>query len=66
MRWEKDTIHVILDSDMFFVHDFNFNEYLADNDISAIHQNRDGVVYLWNGFVIFRGGNYNVTECPNQ
>lgn len=53
--WEKDTIHVILDSDMFFIKDFNFNEYLGNNDIAAIHQRRGDIEYLWNGFVIFRG-----------
>lgn len=54
-RWEKDTIHVVLDSDMFFIKDFNFNEYLGDNVISAIHQKRGEVEHLWNGFVIMRG-----------
>lgn len=57
MRWEKDTIHVILDSDMFLVNDFNFNEYLGDNDICAIHQERGEIEYLWNGFVVFKGAN---------
>ncbi len=56
-RWEKDTIHVILDSDMFLISDFNFNEYLGDNDICAIHQRRGNIEYLWNGLVIMRGGN---------
>ncbi|MFA7658016.1 MAG: hypothetical protein WCY19_01125 [Candidatus Gastranaerophilaceae bacterium] len=60
-RWEKDTIHVILDSDMFFISDFNFNEYLRDNDICAIHQRRGDIEYLWNGFVIIRGG-----ELPDK
>lgn len=55
-RWEKDTIHVIFDSDMFFVSDFNFNEYLGDNDICAIHQHRGEIQYLWNGIVIMKGG----------
>lgn len=56
-RWEKDTIHVIFDSDMFFIKDFSFNEYLGDNDICAIHQRRGDIEYLWNGIVIMRGGN---------
>jgi hypothetical protein len=56
-RWEKDTIHVIFDSDMFFVNDFNFNEYLGDNDICAIHQRRGDIEYLWNGIVVMRGAN---------
>lgn len=55
-RWEKDTIHVIFDSDMFFINDFHFNDYLGDNDICAIHQCRGDVEYLWNGIVIMRGG----------
>lgn len=54
-RWEKDTIHVIFDSDMFFIKDFNFNEFLGDNDICAIHQRRGDIEYLWNGFVIMKG-----------
>lgn len=40
---------------MFFISDFNFNEYLGDNDICAIHQKRGNVDYLWNGFVIMKG-----------
>lgn len=60
-RWEKDTIHVIFDSDMFFIKDFNFNEYLGDNDICAIHQRRGDIEYLWNGIVIMRGG-----ELPDK
>lgn len=56
-RWEKDTIQVIFDSDMFFINDFNFNEYLGDNDICAIHQRRGHIEYLWNGIVVMRGGN---------
>jgi len=60
-RWEKDTIHVIFDSDMFFVSDFNFNEFLGKNDICAIHQRRGNIEYLWNGFVIMRGG-----ELPDK
>ncbi|HNW25768.1 MAG TPA: hypothetical protein PLG15_00390 [Candidatus Gastranaerophilaceae bacterium] len=55
-RWEKDTIHVVLDSDMFFIKDFCFNEYLGDNDICAIHQRRENIEYPWNGIMIF-GGN---------
>lgn len=60
-RWEKNTIHVIFDSDMFFIRDFNFNEYLGDNQIAAIHQRRGDIQYLWNGFVIMRGG-----ELPDK
>lgn len=54
-RWEKDTIHVIFDSDMFFINDFNFNEYLGDNQIAAIHQRRGDIEYLWNGIVVMKG-----------
>jgi len=60
-RWEKDTIHVIFDSDMFFINDFNFNEYLGDNDICAIHQRRNNIEYLWNGIVIMKGA-----ELPDK
>lgn len=56
-RWEKDTIHVVFDSDMFFIQDFNFNDFLGDNDICAIHQRRGSIEYLWNGIVVMRGGN---------
>lgn len=56
-RWEKDTIHVVFDSDMFFINDFSFNEYLNDDDICAIHQRRGKIDYLWNGIVIMKGGN---------
>lgn len=54
-RWDKDSIHVILDSDMFFINDFNFNEFLGDNDMCAIHQRREHIEHLWNGFLFFRG-----------
>lgn len=60
-RWEKDTIHVVFDSDMFFIKNFNFNEYLGDNDICAVHQKRGHVEHLWNGFIIMRGG-----ELPDK
>jgi len=60
-RWEKDTIHVVFDSDMFFMRDFNFNEYLGDNDVCAVHQRRNHVEYLWNGIMIMRGG-----ELPDK
>lgn len=56
-RWEKDTIHVMIDSDMFFIKDFNFNEYLGDNDMVAVHQRREHVDYLWNGIAFFKGYN---------
>jgi hypothetical protein len=60
-RWEKDTIHVIIDSDMFFINDFNFNDYLGDNDVVGIHQRRGKVDYLWNGLFFMRGG-----EIPDK
>lgn len=60
-RWEKDTIHVIIDSDMFFVKDFNFNEYLGDNLIAAVHQRREDYEYLWNGFMIMKSA-----ELPDK
>src|SRR5574344_114916 len=53
-RWQKDTIQVLLDSDMVLLKDINFEEYLADNDICAIHQQRQHVDYLWNGFIVMR------------
>lgn len=60
-RWEKDTIHVIIDSDMFFINDFNFNEYIGDNDVCAVQQRREHIEYLWNGLIIMRGG-----EIPDK
>lgn len=60
-RWEKDTIHVMIDSDMFFIKDFNFNEYLGDNDLVGVHQRRENVDYLWNGIYFLRGG-----EIPDK
>lgn len=55
-RWEKDTIHVMIDSDMFFIKEFNFNEALGDNEMVAIHQRRENIDYLWNGILFFKGG----------
>ncbi len=60
-RWEKDTIHVLIDSDMFFIKEFNFNEYLNNNDVVGIHQRRGKIDYLWNGIIVFRGG-----ELPDK
>lgn len=60
-RWEKDTIHVMIDSDMFFIKDFNFNEYLGDNDVVGVHQRRGKIDYLWNGIIVFKGG-----ELPDK
>jgi len=57
-RWDRKHIHVILDSDMFFVNDFNFNEYLGENCVAALHHTSkkdESIEYLWNGFVIFDG-----------
>lgn len=54
-RWEKDTIHCVIDSDMFFIKEFSFNESLADNDVCAIHQRREHIDYLWNGFYFMKG-----------
>lgn len=61
IRWEKDTIHVLIDSDMFFIKDINFNEFLGDNDMCAVHQRRGEIDYLWNGIVVYKGA-----EIPNK
>ena len=61
MRWEKDTIHVIIDSDMFFINDISFNELLGDNDFAGVHQRREHLDYLWNGIMVFRG-----SELPDK
>jgi hypothetical protein len=49
-------ISVIIDSDLFLMKDFSFDEYLADNDIAALPQSRDAGVYIveyfWNCLVI--------------
>ena len=60
-RWEKNTIHVVIDSDMFLIGDISFEKFLADNDICGIHQFRGGVEFLWNGILIFKGG-----ELPDK
>lgn len=65
MRWEKDTIHAQIDSDMFFIKEFNFNEYLGDNDLVAVHQRREQIEYLWNGITIFRGNNLKHKNLMN-
>jgi hypothetical protein len=49
---------------MFFIKDFNFNEYLGENKIASIRivSNRNSEVqYLWNGFVILKGA-----ELPDK
>lgn len=63
-RWQKDTIQVIIDSDMFLIKDVNFNEYLGDNHIAAvrsINKYDSEIQYLWNGFVILKGA-----ELPDK
>ena len=54
LRWDKDTIHCMIDSDMFFIKDFSFNEYLADHELVAVQQRREHVEYLWNGILFMR------------
>jgi hypothetical protein len=60
---EKDTISVIMDSDMFFVKPFCIAEYLGDNEIAAIKQIRGDVNYIWNGIVFI---NHNEIKDINE
>lgn len=56
-RWQKNTIQVVLDSDMFPVEDMSFAELLGDNDIAAVyrecHNEENKIDYLWNALMIF-------------
>ncbi len=48
----KDCYLFILDSDMFFIDNFNIDIYMNNYDIMGIKQSRDKINYLWNGLFI--------------
>lgn len=53
---DKDCYSVILDSDIFLMKPFSFNEFMDGWDIAGVPQSRDGgysiIEYMWNAFVI--------------
>jgi|GEM_PF-1675639 len=51
---EKD-ICVVLDSDMFFIQEFNFKESMEMFDLAFVPQVRDdGILYIWTGLLILK------------
>lgn len=50
---DNDNISVIIDSDIFMLNKFNFENYLGDNDICADYDKRGNINYIWNGLMIF-------------
>lgn len=53
MSIDTENISVIIDSDMFMINKFNFEQYLSNYDICADYDKRKHVNYLWNGLMIF-------------
>lgn len=49
---EKNVISVILDSDMFLINHFSFNDYIKNFEIAGVKQKRQHINYIWNGIVI--------------
>jgi hypothetical protein len=51
---DDETISVIIDSDIFMINNFSFEDYIGDYDICGIFQQRNDykTIYLWNAFVI--------------
>jgi hypothetical protein len=49
----KDGYLMIIDSDMFFIKNFNIEDYMKDYNMAGVFQNRNRVdLYLWNGLFI--------------
>jgi hypothetical protein len=64
---DKDNISVILDSDLFLMREFSFNELIKDYDIAGIMQAREadkGVIiqYLWNCFLVINNTAPNIEK----
>jgi hypothetical protein len=62
IQWTYDTIikekHgeepvLFCDSDMFLLDDFSIEEYIKDEVIAGALQDRGGIVYIWNGLMVF-------------
>lgn len=47
-----DAILCFIDSDMFFINKINIQEYLGKHDFCALLQDRDNIIYMWNGIYI--------------
>jgi len=51
-KFQNDCV-LIVDHDMFLIDNFNLSEYLNGYDIFGSPQSRDGIKYIWPGFVAF-------------
>lgn len=56
---------LILDSDMFFTKNIDFNSILKNNDIVAVPQGRKNVHYFWNGIFLMNPANMKNIESLN-
>jgi len=59
--FQYNGIVAIIDSDMFLVKKFSIKEYLKGYDIAALPQERNNIIYFWNGIVFF-----NMKTLPNK
>lgn len=62
-----DCINAIIDSDVFLMRGFSFNEFIDGHDIAGIMQSRladKGVIieYLWNAFLVINSGAPNIDK----
>lgn len=61
---DRESIHAIIDSDLFLTRDFSFNEIVEGYDLVGVTQARDtgmGVIeYLWNNFLIINSTAPNI------
>ena len=53
-KLNNDEIGFLIDSDMFLINNFSILEYLENNDISGIYQNRENIDYFTNQLFIFK------------
>jgi hypothetical protein len=51
--FHHDGIVMMIDSDMFLIHDFSVREFLADDDIAGLPCIQGQVMFLWPGLIFF-------------
>lgn len=45
---------VNIDSDMFPIVPMNLNDFIGEFPLAGVHQEREGITYLWNGIFMFK------------